>query len=1674
MTDESLFAAALERPTPEARAEFVSSACDGPDQLARLESLLAAHDRAGRFLDRPAVAADSDGDVTRSTAPDEAVTRTVDSLSGDPADDDATSFLAPAGRPDSLGRIGHYEVLEVLGRGGFGIVYRAFDDKLQRVVAVKVLAPHMAVTSPARKRFLREARSAAAVRHENVVLIHAVEEQPLPHLVMEYIPGETLQERLDRTGPLDPPEALRIGRQIADGLAAAHAQGLIHRDIKPSNILIDAGPAAAAKITDFGLARAADDASLTRSGVVAGTPMYMAPEQARGETLDHRADLFSLGSVLYVMLSGRPPFRANSTPAVLKRVADDTPRPIREVIPEVPEWFTRIVDKLHAKNPAERFQTARDVADLLADCEKQLAERKELTDFTRIPGGKPAIRRWSRRRVQVVGGLLAFVSLLYIALWVARPAWLAATDRGTLEILQGDGLVSVIVLQNDEGDLVTDKLHTPVTDWLGMKEKSHTLTLPPGKYQLNVGTYPAGTEVGQWEVTTADLFSRRTVEVPVIRTSAIIPVGRGERVTVRPKMIQRPLPPAPPPPPSVDEFTPLFNGKDLTGWKTLAEQPGNWRVEDGVLVGRGTAAADSMSFLATDREYSDFHLWVEGRVRSAVANSGVLFRSDGVRVDNCFEADIDFDRATSTSRVGELFIPGRLVSARSDVRADEWFVLEVIARGDQVATLVNGHPVAEARGVGGRPRGKILLQQYKANAVVEFRKIEIKELMASTAAKPDGFTPLFNGKDLTGWKTHPDAPGKWVVDEGALTFGGVGRLVLFSERGDYGDFRLRAEVKFGKLGGGLLWVRRPFEIEAPNTGVIGHAVTLGRAKDDPQLGPRKTGSLLKLTANPDDPIAPAPEGWHTVEVEARGNRLQVFVNGQKTADYEDKENKWPRGHIALANTQENQSQVYFRKIEIKDLSAGSPEVPKRTADFLPFVRGTWSRDGEIVEPKAEAARVGGQVAFDHAAGGTVLRGLHVDEHATPTSLILHKYDAKTDKLSSWYFSSDGMATASESGLYDPTDRDFLWWEDLPGGGRSTHKLKVEDANTVTAKHYDTDAAGKFVFEAKGTFTRSTLPPVVPKVVIDPKRPAEAAVLDRLVGEWRAEITVKPASAVELWRTTARPLLGGRFVEMTGTNDAGVASDYAVVWYDPTAKLYRQWYFNSDGQAFPMTGAWDTASNTLSWETADKTKTGRWIFKGDGWDFRRAITDGKGKVLSEATGESRRVVALKNTNNELPAVKASDPVWLQEPGHEEAAGGQVTQTGYWAFENEAREWQIHYPRPFRDPPKLTVTQFHQGTIDFAVTDEKPTGFKIRLNSAAHKNGDFPTVRWNAVGTPARPKETPTEHNGTLALNRRGDFKVTFPRAYAHPPHLRLKVADGTADYEFTEQTESGFKILVRRVGEGAATPARLEWRALGVFPPPAVAPFDDKEAKAHQEAWAKHLNTPVEFTNSAGMTFRLIPPGRFVMGSPDAEPGRNAEREGPPHPVAVDAPFHLGVFEVTQGQYQAIAGEDPKRPRPTKDHPVSSVSLEEAVEFCRLLSETADEKKAGRVYRLPTEAEWEYACRAGTTTAYSFGDNPAKLDEYAWTKTTATGPRSVGRLKANPWGLFDLHGNVFEMCGDRRDYVAGKSESPPPVIARGGSWQKTAADARSAYRGLNLVKSRYADVGFRVVCEVGKK
>ncbi|WP_425618249.1 WD40 repeat domain-containing serine/threonine protein kinase [Anatilimnocola sp. NA78] len=276
-------------------------------------------------------------------------------------------FLEPASDPSYLGRLAHFDVMRVLGRGGMGVVLEAFDSKLQRNVAIKVLDQEYAEDEVGKQRFCREARAAASVTHENVVAVHQVErsgDHGIAFLVMQLISGETLEQKLAREKILPPKEIVRIGMEAARGLAAAHALGLIHRDIKPGNILLEP-PHDRVKLTDFGLARIAEDVKLTRTGFVSGTPLYMAPEQALGGEPDPRSDLFSLGAILYEMATGQTPFTGGSALAILKQITEVKHKPAREVNPAVPEWLSETIDDLLAKKPADRYQTASDLAEVL-------------------------------------------------------------------------------------------------------------------------------------------------------------------------------------------------------------------------------------------------------------------------------------------------------------------------------------------------------------------------------------------------------------------------------------------------------------------------------------------------------------------------------------------------------------------------------------------------------------------------------------------------------------------------------------------------------------------------------------------------------------------------------------------------------------------------------------------------------------------------------------------------------------------------------------------------------------------------------------------------------------------------------------------------------------------------------------------------------------------------------------------------------------------------------------------------------------------------------------------------------------------------------------------------------------------------------------------------------------
>ncbi|HEV3262983.1 MAG TPA: protein kinase [Gemmataceae bacterium] len=368
---------------------------------------------------------------------------------------DVYDFLAPPEGPGETGRLGGYRVLKVLGQGGMGVVFLAEDVRLKRKVALKVMKPDLAAKEAARRRFLREAEATAAVKSDHVVTIYQVgEDRGAPFLAMELLEGMPLDRWLHGGRKPTVAQVLRLGREIVVGLAAAHERGLIHRDVKPANIWIEAAHGGRVKLLDFGLARAAaDDTHLTQSGAIVGTPAYMAPEQARGEQVDHRSDLFSLGCVLYLLCTGRNAFPGTTTMAVLASLAMHSPQPVNDLNPEILPVLADLVMQLLAKDPAGRPPSAQAVAEALQSVERSLPGRVAAAAAPSVtqpaaaalPQAAPPRRR-RRRLLAVAAGLLATAALVAAIIVIVRDrqgnkvAEISVPEGGSVE-LKDDGKV---------------------------------------------------------------------------------------------------------------------------------------------------------------------------------------------------------------------------------------------------------------------------------------------------------------------------------------------------------------------------------------------------------------------------------------------------------------------------------------------------------------------------------------------------------------------------------------------------------------------------------------------------------------------------------------------------------------------------------------------------------------------------------------------------------------------------------------------------------------------------------------------------------------------------------------------------------------------------------------------------------------------------------------------------------------------------------------------------------------------------------------------------------------------------------------------------------------------------------------------------------------------------------
>ncbi len=1648
MNEESLFAAALDRADPADRAAFLAAHCPDPAARRRVEVLLAAHAAAGSFLAHPAVAAEvasalapADPDVTRTQ------TSTDPDATGDgrttPADaDEVLALLRPSPRPGALGRLDHYDVLEVVGSGGFGTVLKAFDARLHRVVAVKVLAPQLAASGAARARFHREAKTAAAVKDDHVVNIHAVaaDDAPVPFLVMEFVAGQTLQQKLDKAGPLPPREVLRIGTQAARGLAAAHAQGLIHRDIKPANVLLENG-VERVKITDFGLARAADDASLSQSGVVAGTPMYMSPEQARGDGLDPRTDLFSLGSVLYTLCTGRPPFRAGTTIAVLKRVIDDDPRPVREVNPEVPRWLADVVEKLHAKDPADRFQTAQEVADLLAG---YLAEFQQQGVVVARAGVAPRRRRtaatgwaWWFGVPLVLFALLsaaaalpdpvppddmtrrdALIALAYgfgfiAGVSVIVAAGLAAVSR-RWAVRAGAFTAAALIAAAVNGALgaVVPREPVPAASPAVVSLRFNDTAV---QYRVDeIGPNSTGVAVAQTPLDPGVHWVWFQYRDRHYRTARFV-VAAGERTELDITV-------------TADGARATLAGRPLAVTAAPAQLGVLIPLRDAVKAKereRDAAKARYDAGRIGDKDYQEAELELaEARARLAEAEAAgePAAAQELVRVARAW-------RAAVAARVEAGVFPPEVL-ARADARvADararlaragggepetgdaarlkgEWEPLAVEADGKPV-------PAHEARGVSARFGDgdfSLHLGDGQGELAGTYRlEPEKKQVLFHFPGQP---VPVRSGYRLTGDRLGLDLPGfpdggkdgkaALRARERMASRNNLLRLGVAAHNYVATHQALPPPAIRGKDGTPLLSWRvallhhveqdelyKQFKLDEPWDSAHNKSLVAKMPKVFAAPGVKTAAPGLthyRTFVGPGTAFEPRPGRPHGVTLDEFGDGLANTLLVVEAADpvawtKPDDLPFDPTGPLPKLGVYERGAHVLHADGHVAALAPGAPEKA---------VRALVTRGGGETEPvpflQPESP------AFPPVRLELVRRGAV----APPPRAVAPFGEAEARAHQEAWAKPLGVPV-------EFTNHAGVAFRLIPPGefgmGFTDAELAALRAEMKAAPNVG--AYERFAAESSG-----------PRHTARITRPFYLAKYETTAAQFRrfvAEAGHRPTGTID-WTAFVAP----------GQEDRQPV--VGVSWAD--ADAFCRWLGAADG------GAYDLPTEA-QWEYAARAGgAGLWSF---GDDPRKLIDHAAVGLAAPAPGPV--------------GLKAANPFGLFD------VYGGVTE---WC-----RDWHV-------------ADYYRRAPIDDPVNPDPPTD---PATGRAARGGS-----WNAPGVHARAAfrafnnpTNPTMPKGfRVALG--GDLKAVVAAAAKRPSEApRIAPAAAVAPFD-GKQAAAYQEAWARHLGVPVEYAVGLKWKdrdkatrmTYQLIPPGeflmGADPGDDLAARDERPQHPVTLTHPF-YLGTHEVTVEQFT--RFVEAT-----GYRTKAE-----IGDAGAWEVGKAEDDEkkAKFGPRAGLNWRTRPATKssdDHPVHCLAWADAEAFCVWLAKTE-----GKPYRLPTEAEWEFACRAGTTTRYGFGTN---LDpKMANLGQAPLGVQRVGYFPPNPFGLYETHGNVAEWVQDaKRAY--GPAPATDPVgagagaerMARGGHWftSPTSVTGRSSDRRTFPADRPVVYVGFRVALD----
>jgi serine/threonine protein kinase len=807
-----------------------------------------------------------------------------------------------------------YEIKRELGRGGMGVVYLAHNKWMGRDEVLKVMGRHIMERPGVLERFQREIRAVAKLRHPNIVTAyHATRIDESLVFAMEYVVGLDLSRMVKAKGPMPISRACYFAHQTALGLQHAHEEGMVHRDIKPGNLMLThRKDTATIKILDFGLAKLTReekvDGTLTFEGQALGTPDFIAPEQILdAPSADIRADIYSLGGTLFYLLTGRPPFQANSLydiyQAHISRDADF----VNFVRPEVPSELAALVAKMMAKDPARRFQIPGEVAQALAVFFRRRTAACDGLNADNSPTGLSTIDRSVVEAFPTSDHVKSEPS--------ARTARSKKIDEPTIEAARWEGLIQFRTAERS-ADIVPGVAFAKRIRWRPLPVLIAVSVL--GLAALGVitvkgwyaGTRTIARDNKPSEVKATDVVARSSAAValrPSTTATIVHETPQGAETLSRVGNAKSPSNVT-----AADGWVSLFNGKDKTGWKTHPSQTDNWRVIDGVL----RASGPDVSHLYTERDdYKDVHIRVEARIGDG-ASGGVHLRSgfgparpkDKPMFPISYEAPINCTHPNA-NKTGSLYLPdGNAVNCpNSPVPPGEWMILEMIATGRHITIKVNGNVTTDyLEGGPSYPQeGHIALlrysrlgaEQYRPESLIEFRKIEIKVLKGGNLELEKTSPPLSGRNESFDLSKFAVRSGQWGVEGNELIQAderAVDCLLSFGDEGwtDY-DFTVDAMRVSGTDCFSLL-----FRYTDPGNHVkftvSGHGNKLTYLEPH-HLGkpaiPRWTDFRIQ------------DRKWYTASVSVRGNHFTAFLfdhdSGTKTRLFDLDDDRLPTGSVGL-------------------------------------------------------------------------------------------------------------------------------------------------------------------------------------------------------------------------------------------------------------------------------------------------------------------------------------------------------------------------------------------------------------------------------------------------------------------------------------------------------------------------------------------------------------------------------------------------------------------------------------------------------------------------------------------------------------------------------------------------------------------------------------------------------